>query len=74
MFGKPVIKGTRISVEQILRKLAAGLTPEQILTDHPRLVIQDILAAEAFAADYLGDEDVEGVALRLRQTANGKRQ
>jgi uncharacterized protein (DUF433 family) len=34
------------------------LTPEQILTDHPRLVIQDILAAEAFAADYLADEDV----------------
>lgn len=58
MFGKPVIKGTRITVEQILRKLAAGMTPEQVVEDHPRLTIDDIRAAEAFAADYLADEEV----------------
>ena len=58
MFGKPVIKGTRITVEQILRKLAAGMTPEQIIEDHPRLSIEDIRAAEAFAADYLADEEI----------------
>jgi len=58
MFGKPVIKGTRITVEQLLRKLAAGLTPEQIVEDHPRITIDDIRAAEAFAADYLADEEV----------------
>jgi len=58
MFGKPVIKGTRITVEQLLRKLAAGMTPEQILEDHPRITIDDIRAAEAFAADYLADEEV----------------
>jgi uncharacterized protein (DUF433 family) len=58
MFGKPVIKGTRITVEQILRKLASGMTPEQVLEDHPRLAIEDIQAAEAFAADYLAREEV----------------
>lgn len=58
MFGKPVIKGTRVTVEQILRKLAAGMTAEQILEEHPRLTGDDILAAEAFAADYLADEEV----------------
>ena len=58
MFGKPVIKGTRITVEKILRELAAGMTYEEILKDHPRLTIEDIHAAEAFAADYLADEDI----------------
>ena len=36
MFGKPVIKGTRVTVEQILRKLAGGMTVEEIITDHHR--------------------------------------
>jgi uncharacterized protein (DUF433 family) len=58
MGGKPVIKGTRIPVEIILRKLGAGLTPDAVLADHPRLTIDDIRAAQAFAADYLADEDV----------------
>ena len=51
MFGKPVIKGTRITVEQILRKLAGGMTVEEIITDHPHLRKEDILAAQEFAAD-----------------------
>lgn len=58
MFGKPVIKGTRITVEQVLRKLGAGMAPQDILRDHPRLVLDDIRAAEAFAADYLADEEI----------------
>jgi len=37
MGGKPVIRGTRVSVEIVLRKLGAGMTPEAIMTDHPRL-------------------------------------
>ena len=44
MFGKPVIRGTRITVELILRKLAGGMTPEEIIKDHPHLKIEDILA------------------------------
>lgn len=53
MCGKPVVKGTRITVEQVLRKLAAGLTSEQIIEEHPRISMADIRAA-----DYLANEDV----------------
>ena len=58
MFGKPVIKNTRITVEHILRKLAGGMTVEEIVADHPHLKADDILAAEEFAADYLADEEI----------------
>ena len=58
MFGKPVIKGTRITVEHILRKLAGGMTIDEILADHPHLSPDDIYAAVAFAADYLAEEEV----------------
>jgi uncharacterized protein (DUF433 family) len=58
MFGKPVIKGTRITVEHILRKLAGGMTVDEILADHPYLIADDVYAAAAFAADYLAQEDV----------------
>jgi uncharacterized protein (DUF433 family) len=58
MDGKPVIRGTRIPVELVLRKLGAGMLPEAIVLDHPRLALDDIHAAQAFAADYLADEDV----------------
>ncbi len=55
-FGKPVIKNTRITVEHILRKLAGGMTREEIITDHPHIKPEDIYAAQEFAADYLADE------------------
>jgi uncharacterized protein (DUF433 family) len=58
MGGKPVIKGPRVPVEIILRKLGAGATPESIAQDHPRVAIDDIRAAQAFAADYLADEEL----------------
>jgi len=58
MGGKPVIRGTRVPVEIVLRKLGAGMTPEEIIHDHPRLTVDDIRAAQAFAADYLADEDL----------------
>ncbi|MES2196725.1 MAG: DUF433 domain-containing protein [Pseudomonadota bacterium] len=58
MDGKPVVRGTRVPVELVLRKLGAGMSPEAILGDHPRLTLDDILAAQAFAADYLADEDI----------------
>lgn len=51
MMGKPVIAGTRITVELILEKLAAGETVEQILEAHPRLTREAIKAALAFAAE-----------------------
>ena len=53
MVGKPVIAGTRITVELILEKLGAGETIEQIIEAHPRLTHVGINAALAFAADVL---------------------
>jgi len=58
MFGKPVIRNTRITVEQILRKLAGGMSVEEIIADHPHLKREDILAAHEFAADYLAEEEI----------------
>ena len=53
MTGKPVIKGTRITVEFILEKLAAGETVDQILEAHPRLSRDAIHEALSFAAEAL---------------------
>jgi uncharacterized protein (DUF433 family) len=58
MMGKPIIAGTRITVEHILRCLAAGDSLEHILRNYPHLTEQDIHAAQAYAADYLAEEGV----------------
>jgi uncharacterized protein (DUF433 family) len=56
MMGKPVILGTRITVELILEKLAAGESLEDILGAHPRLTREGVLAALAFAAEAMKTE------------------
>jgi len=53
MMGKPVIAGTRITVELILEKLAAGESIEQIVSEHPGLTTEAIRAAIGFAAEAL---------------------
>ncbi len=53
MMGKPVIAGTRVTVELILEKLAAGEMIDQILEAHPRLTADSVRAALAFAAAAL---------------------
>jgi uncharacterized protein (DUF433 family) len=53
MMGKPVIAGTRITVELILEKLAAAETVEQIIQAHPRLTEEGVRAALAFAVEAL---------------------
>jgi uncharacterized protein (DUF433 family) len=53
MMGKPVVRGTRITVELILEKLAAGESMDQILSEHPRLTPEGVRAAIAFAAEAL---------------------
>jgi uncharacterized protein (DUF433 family) len=58
LFGKPVISGTRISVELILEKLAAGDKIEELLIDYPHITEQDIRAALQFAADALHQDIV----------------
>lgn len=58
MLGKPVIKGTRIPVELILRKLSEGETEQELLDAYPRLTKTDIQAALAYAASALAHETV----------------
>jgi len=58
MLGKPVIRGTRIPVELILRKLAEGATEADLLDAYPRLTKIDIQAALAYAADTLSHETI----------------
>jgi uncharacterized protein (DUF433 family) len=58
MLGKPVIRGTRIPVELILRKLGEGATEADLLDAYPRLTCEDIHAALAYAADSLAQETI----------------
>lgn len=57
MLGKPVIRGTRIPVELILRKLSEGASEDDLLDAYPRLAREDIRAAIAYAADTLANEE-----------------
>lgn len=58
MLGKPVIRGTRITVEIILKKLAQDISVDEILDDYPRLSREDIQAAIAYAASALGTDEI----------------
>lgn len=61
MMGKPVIAGTRITVELVLEKLAAGETVEQILDAHPRLTRESLSAALLYAVKNLPNHSPETV-------------
>lgn len=58
MMGKPCIKGTRITVELVLRKLGAGRSFADLLEAYPQLTEDDLRAALAFAADYMQHETI----------------
>jgi len=57
MTGKPVIRGTRITVDLVLELLAAGMSPEEIAEDY-KISIEDVRAALLYAARILGREEV----------------
>ena len=57
MMGKPVIRGTRIPVELILRKLGEGATEAELLDAYPKLTREDLRAAMLFAADTVAHEE-----------------
>ena len=57
MLGKPVIRGTRIPVELLLRKLSEGATIEVLIDAYPHLTADDVRAAMAYAADAIADEE-----------------
>jgi uncharacterized protein (DUF433 family) len=58
MMGKPCIKGTRITVELVLRKLGAGRSMADVIESYPQLTEDDVRAALAFAADYMQHETI----------------
>ena len=58
MQGKPVIRGTRITVDLILRKLAEGASEHDLLEAYPHLTIEDIRATLAYAADTVSHETI----------------
>ena len=58
MLGKPCIRGTRLTIELILRKLATGRSIAELIDAYPNLTEDDVRAALAFAADYLQHETI----------------
>jgi uncharacterized protein (DUF433 family) len=61
MLGKPVIKGTRITVELILKKLSEGMSLDEVIQAYPHLTREDILAALSYSADVISKEEIIGV-------------
>jgi uncharacterized protein (DUF433 family) len=62
LVGKPIIRGLRISVDQILKALAGGVAVQELLEDYPELEKEDIQAALLYAADLVNEERVFAVS------------
>ena len=58
MVGKPVIRGTRVPVELVVRMVAQRIPEQEILREYPRLVSEDIRAALTYAAEVVAQEDI----------------
>jgi uncharacterized protein (DUF433 family) len=58
MMGKPVFKGTRLTVEHMLRELSTGMSLEELLENYPNLTLHHIRAAQQYAADVLAMEQI----------------
>jgi len=63
--GKPIIRGMRIKVENILALLEQGVTIEDILNDYPDLEIDDIRACIAYARTLVANETIENIAMEI---------
>lgn len=66
LHGKPVIKGTRISVELILKKLSQNISTDEILADYPKLTISDIKAALAYASELLSTDELLTISAQAK--------
>ena len=62
MLGKPVVRGTRLTVELLLRKMSEGATTADLLRMYPQLEEADVQATLAYAAALLSDEEIIGLA------------
>lgn len=58
MLGKPIVRGTRITVEVILRKLSEGANPDDVVSMYPNLAKEDVQAALDYASEVISNEDV----------------
>jgi uncharacterized protein (DUF433 family) len=63
LFGKPVIKGTRIPIEIILKKLSQDTSVDKILEDYPNLTLNDIKAAIAYASESLSTDEIIAIPI-----------
>jgi uncharacterized protein (DUF433 family) len=63
--GKPIIRGMRIKVENVLALLEQGITPEAILDDYPDLEIDDVHACIAYARILVANETIEDIAMEI---------
>lgn len=63
MVGKPVIKGTRVPVELVVKLVANGVTEKEILKDYPQLVEDDIKASLLYAAKVLRNEEIYPISI-----------
>jgi uncharacterized protein (DUF433 family) len=62
MMGKPVVKGTRITVEILLRKLSQGLSSKEIIKEYPNLSEDDIRAVLEYAASAVQNEEIHFIS------------
>lgn len=62
MLGKPVVRGTRLTVELLLRKMSEGATAADLLRMYPQLEMTDVEAALHYAASMLAQEEIIGLA------------
>ena len=63
MVGKPTIRGLRITVEQVLKALASGVSTQELLADYPELEPEDIQAVLSYAAELVSEEQVFPVGI-----------
>lgn len=66
MVGKPCLRGLRITVEQILKALAAGVRTDELIAEYPELETDDIQAALLYAAELVGDERLVEISASQR--------
>lgn len=58
MLGKPLIKGTRVTVELVLRRLSEGLSVEALIEAYPQLSKDDVYAALIYASNHIANEEI----------------
>ena len=74
MVGKPVIRGTRIPVDAIIRRIADGMTIEEILEGYPNLTKEDVKAALMYAESIVRGEDIVPIIVRGKHAVSRRRE